>query len=666
MLNKKLILAVSLTAIFFSNSAHAVIGPIKISLNSTEVSSNYFNEIDTIAPFSSEIYTKDDIENSKADNIFDFLTQSTSLALAPSSGNKFSQKISTRGYGLTIGSSNIIFTLNGRRLNNIDTSGPSINTINIKDIEKIEITKGSGSVAYGDSAMAGAIHIYTKRNSDTKVSTTVGNYGLSQSSASFGVSGEKIDLNMSFDSLKHGGYSLADPQGNKDKGEQTKSNISARYTTDNGTEIQLDVEDNDLENRYPNYLTKSQFEENPSYNSSGRVYTVSESDSRVTTLNIKRKLTDTLTLSRVSSRTDKDTVTKNYKWNAITTYGSPSKYSYDYKTSDYILTYENGNLKIDSGMTSFDGSRLKLGNNQTSKDNRGFFSQLQYIHDDSVYTVGARNEKIKYEYKPTSGTQLNREHVQEAYEIGYNTRINLDTTFFANYNQAFNAPLIDRFFVYDATNGQKFNGFVQPSRSKTINLGVSHLTENSKTKAAIYRSNIRDEMFLCKSNAVSACSSLGDNITIDKSHKQGLELHNQFIINPKWSTSVNYAYTIAKIDEEDTGSGVLNGKTNPMTSKHNISASVIYSLNDNANMTLTQKYRSSAFSEEDYANKFTQKQKAYNSTNLNFTFSPNDDLEFKFDVENMFENSFGTWLRDDIIYPGNFTRNIKAELSYKF
>ena len=153
MLNKKLILAASLIAIF-SNSAQAVIGPIKISLNSTEVSSNYFNEIDTIAPFSSEIYTKDDIVNSKADNIFDFLTQSTSLALAPSSGNKFSQKISTRGYGLTIGSSNIIFTLNGRRLNNIDTSGPSINTINIKDIEKIEITKGSGSVAYGDSAMA--------------------------------------------------------------------------------------------------------------------------------------------------------------------------------------------------------------------------------------------------------------------------------------------------------------------------------------------------------------------------------------------------------------------------------------------------------------------------------------------------------------------------------
>ena len=45
-----------------------------------------------------------------------------------------------------------------------------------------------------------------------------------------------------------------------------------------------------------------------------------------------------------------------------------------------------------------------------------------------------------------------------------------------------------------------------------------------------------------------------------------------------------------------------------MTSKHNISASVIYSFNDNANMMLTQKYRSDAFAEEDYANIFTKKQ----------------------------------------------------------
>ena len=58
---------------------------------------------------------------------------------------------------------------------------------------------------------------------------------------------------------------------------------------------------------------------------------------------------------------------------------------------------------------------------------------------------------------------------------------------------------------------------------------------------------------------------------------------------------------------------------------------------------------------------------AYNSTNFNFSYNANDDLSFtSLDVENLFKNSYGTRLRDNVIYPGNSTRNIKAGLSYKF
>jgi len=263
---------------------------------------------------------------------------------------------------------------------------------------------------------------------------------------------------------------------------------------------------------------------------------------------------------------------------------------------------------------------------------------------------------------------LSGEYDLNAFDIGINTSLSPNTTIFTNYNHAFQAPLIDRFFIsatWPAT-GQVFNGFVRPSKSRTFNIGLNHLTDNSKTKLTLYRSNIKDEMFLCKSNAASDCGLYGDNLNLDKSHKQGLELQNKYVFSPKWSTSLNYAYTIAKIDSDDKGAGALNGKTNPMTSKHNISASVIYSLSNKTNMTLTQKYRSEAFAEEDYANIFTKKQPEYNSTNFNFSYNPNDDLSFSFDVENLFENSYGTRLRDDVIYPGNSTRNIKAGLTYKF
>ena len=668
MFTKNLILAASMSAILFSNSAIAVIGPIKITLNPTNLSSNYFNEDDTSAPFASEVYTQDDIKNSKASNVYDFLSQNTSLSLAPSSGNRFSKKISARGYGLTIGSHNLVVTINGRRLNNIDTSGPEIAGININDIEKIEITKGSGSVMYGDSAMAGAIHFYTKKNLDTKISTTMGNYGLVQTSVSVGINEDKIDVNLSLDNLKHGGYHVAGPDGNKDKGKQTKSNIGATYTTDNGMEISLDISKNNSDTRYPSYLTDAQFLADPTQNGTGYNYTFREAESSTTNLKIKRKWGDNFEFTTNRSATDRES--QNTYWYST---GTVDKYKYDYKSNDYLLTYTNENIKVNSGVTTFDGTRNIISTsatsrNTTSKENLGVFSQLQYFSDDSVFTVGARKEKVDYKYSPESGTALSGEYDLNAFDIGINTTLSPNTTIFTNYNHAFQAPLIDRFFVaatWPAT-GQVFNGFVRPSKSRTFNVGLNHLTDSSKTKLTLYRSNIKDEMFLCKSNAASDCGAFGNNLNLDKSHKQGIELQNKYIISPKWSTDVNYAYTIAKIDEDDKGSGALNGKTNPMTSKHNVSASVLYSINDKANLTLTQKYRSKAFAEEDYANAFTKKQEVYNSTNFNFSYNANNDLSLTFDIENLFKNSYGTRLRDDVIYPGNSTRNIKAGLTYKF
>ena len=668
MFNKKIFLAVSFSALVLSQPSNAVIGPIKITLNPTELSSNYFNEVDTFAPFSSEVYTQDDIKNSKATNIYDFLSQNTSLSLAPSSGNRFSKKISARGYGLTIGSHNLVVTLNGRRLNNIDTSGPEIAGVNINDIERVEITKGSGSVIYGDSAMAGAIHFYTKKNIQTKISTTSGNYGVSQTSASVGINDEKIDLNISLDNSKHDGFHKAATGGVKDKGKQTKSSIGGTYTTDGGTEISLDLYRTNSDIRYPNYLSDAQFEADPTGSGSGSRYTYRDAESSTTNFKVKRNWGENFEFTTNRSAIDKES--RNfYSYSGATV----DNYKYDYKSNDYLLTYTNGDIKIDSGVNIFDGKRTVestsvSSRNTTSKENLGVFSQLQYFRNDSVFSVGARSEKVDYKYSPESGTALSGEYDLNAFDIGINTSLSPNTTIFTNYNHAFQAPLIDRFFIsatWPAT-GQVFNGFVRPSKSRTFNIGLNHLTDNSKTKLTLYRSNIKDEMFLCKSNAASDCGLYGDNLNLDKSHKQGLELQNKYVFSPKWSTGLNYAYTIAKIDSDDKGAGALNGKTNPMTSKHNISASVIYSLSNKTNMTLTQKYRSEAFAEEDYANIFTKKQPEYNSTNFNFSYNPNDDLSFSFDVENLFENSYGTRLRDDVIYPGNSTRNIKAGLTYKF
>jgi iron complex outermembrane receptor protein len=650
---KKICTTSVFTVLTFSTATDAALGPIPIYLNPTNVSSNYFNDVDTNATFASEIYTEDEIKNSISSNLYDFLNQNTSISVAPASGNRFTQKIDIRGYGLTDGYQNIVITLNGRRLNNIDTLLQDLSVININDVEKIEITKGSGSVIYGDSAMAGAIHIYTKKSMPAQATVTIGSYGFNQTSISAGHNQEYLNLHMSIDNLIQGGFGTSDPKGNKDKGKQTNKKVGIVFYPNKETEIMIDYTRSNLDTRYPNYLTLSQFNENPSQNSSGRVYTRQETNYNIHNFKVKSQISENLELSLNTSKETKDSTNSYYKWGDITNYDTPTKNNYEYKTGDLLFTYKKDNLKIDGGITSFNGSR-KGSSDTTTKENHGVFSQVTYNKNDTTYTIGARKELVDYAYKPNSGSNKFGEHNLNAFDIGINKRLNDSTSVFSNYNHAFQAPLIDRFFKWDGS----FNGFMNPAKSKTLNIGISHLTDKSKTKATLFRSNLTNEMYYYSSGY--------KNTNLDKSHKQGLELQHRYIANSNLSTNINYAYTIAKIDEENESSGAYNGKDLPMTSKHNITASVVYKINDKSNITLTQKYRSKAFSEEDFENSLSQKQKEYNSTNMNLSYKHNNDLKFTLDIDNIFKNSYGTWLRNNVIYPSNFTRNISAGISYDF
>jgi len=111
---------------------------------------------------SKEIYTTQDIEQSGSFSIFDFLSQHTSINIQPQYGNKASPLIDMRGYGMEAGYQNIIINVDGERLNRIDTVPQIIGNIPLKSIERIEILRGSGSVRFGDGAMAGVINIITK------------------------------------------------------------------------------------------------------------------------------------------------------------------------------------------------------------------------------------------------------------------------------------------------------------------------------------------------------------------------------------------------------------------------------------------------------------------------------------------------------------------------
>ena len=113
---------------------------------------------------STAVITADDIARSPSQTIQDVLATVPGIQLTSLYGavNGTGSVVDLRGFG-AFASSNTLFLINGRRLNEADLQGVDLSTIPIQSIERIEVTKGnSGAVLYGDNAIGGVINIITK------------------------------------------------------------------------------------------------------------------------------------------------------------------------------------------------------------------------------------------------------------------------------------------------------------------------------------------------------------------------------------------------------------------------------------------------------------------------------------------------------------------------
>ena len=90
-------------------------------------------------------------------------------------------------------------------------------------------------------------------------------------------------------------------------------------------------------------------------------------------------------------------------------YDTPTKNDYDYRTADLSYNFKSGNIKVDSGLTTFNGER-KGSSDTTTKDNIGVFGQGTYELNNYTYSIGARKEAVNYAYNPNSGTALSDGH----------------------------------------------------------------------------------------------------------------------------------------------------------------------------------------------------------------------------------------------------------------
>lgn len=613
------------------------------------------------APFASEIYTKAKIEKSRAKDVYEFLNTQTSVTLAPSFGNNFSQLIDMRGYGLANGYQNVVISVDGRRLNNIDGVPQLLGSIPLESIKRIEIIKGSGSVEYGDGATAGAINIITQGYEGASVKTYIGDNGLLFGSLGLGIKRDKFSISGYIDDYRHDGYKSIAANGAKDESKNQNKGINATFTPIDNLTFNLGKSFSKTDVNYANALTLAEYKNDPKtipQPSGGQNYANQQYDSDIVNYGLKYNLTEKINLNFQASNED-----KIIKYDSV---GSAYSSQADYEANQYELKlgYNDENLKALVGVYKYGGSRFSHTNiyspntNETKKDNLAYYLKTDYGFENSLVSFGAREEKVSYEYNSV-GTKQKDDYTLHAYDLGYNYKINKISSVFVNINQSFQAPNIDAFFEW----GGAFNTFIKPMKAQTLNVGYSNLTYPNKFKITMYYSDLEDEIYY---NATS-----GKNTNLDKTEKYGLELYDKYNVLHNLFTTLNYSYVETKIKEDKANPSIV-GNEIPGVSKHNVKIGLGYNPTHRINLLLAHVYKSKAYAMSDFKG-YYGKMDAYNSTDFSATYKYRK-YEFFAKVNNLFDNdnALYSYAEDFMhnpklgVYPINYERNFMVGMSAKF
>ncbi|NPA73793.1 MAG: TonB-dependent receptor [Epsilonproteobacteria bacterium] len=601
------------------------------------------------APFASEIYTQKDIKNSHAKDLYDFLNSQTSVTTLPSYGNSFSQLIDMGGYGLESGYENVVITVNGRRLNNIDMTPQLLSNIPLESIKKIEIIKGSGSVEYGDGANAGVINIITKDFDGVSLSTYVGTHGLWHADANIGIKQEKFAVSGFINNTGSDGDRVIASDGTRDDGYSKNKGFKLTLTPCDKLSVFVGKTFSTIDTKYANSLTLSQYEEDPKTvpdPSWGAPYSEQYYKDDVLSYGMDYDFDGKLSFVFRGSNEDKSS---NY-----ITYNLSNKYDYD--SYNGSLYYKTENAKLVLGLQKFNGKRVNQ--NTMEKDDLGYFLKGNFFIGKSTISLGARRERVEYDYS-NARSSLSDDMYLNAYDFGYNYKLTNNSSLFVNINRSFEAPDVDRFFSYDfANNSYTFNGFIKPAKVNNYNLGYNYFKYPHRFKFSAFYANVKDEIYY---NAAT-----WQNTNLNKTRKYGFTLQEKYNIHYNLFVKLNYSFVDTKI-KENSSDPSIEGNEIPGVSKHNLKVSIGYNPTYKLSLLLSHTYRSKAYAMSDFDESYG-KMDSYNSTDFSIGYKLKK-LNLFAKVNNIFDKKNALFVDSGYalgVYPVNYERTFMFGVSVKF
>ncbi|PAF52458.1 TonB-dependent receptor [Helicobacter sp. 13S00477-4] len=554
------------------------------------------------------------------------------------SSRAFGDEIDMRGQGGEAYSS-VKVLLNRVPINPMNSHGSTpFNSINIEDVESIEVIPGGGAVVYGNGTRGGVINIVTKQNPKDFAQMTFkgGVYEAPQTGfTQYNLSAGKKLSNKFF--LK-GNASIQTQQGYRKEEKFTNwfGNIEALYNFNQNHSLNFNATYSYTKSLNSNNISLIQLKEDR--RAAGNQGTHKDLDFLMTSLNYKGKVGNTLefdALGFYQQTSDKfKYVIKNIIGSPILFYTQQGGLNLKGK---HTITNNTLMFGIDSiyGGSIIGSKDRKTGSKSATGDSR--WSNSIYILDSLKpikyfdLTGGARYENSYYHiYKKIGSKEMyskNRMIHSYALELTPNFKYSSTGNIYAKYERGFITPL-PIFLIGQGSTGSYINDTLQPSTYNTYEIGWKDEFAWTYLSLTGYYTDTQNEFII---NYIDRSKFWYQYENIGTTSRFGIEI----IGMQDFFDSLHLAESISYIKTKITKTSIPDQKNKPVpyVNEYKITLNVNYDFFKN-NKTLASVFLNNSFLGPRADNGF-QKMDAYILGDLGLNLAKNGFI-FNIGIRNLY------------------------------
>ena len=424
------------------------------------------------------VFTRADIDRLQPTSVTDLLSRVPGVQVAPTGGRGSLPGIFIRGTK----SAQSLVLVDGQRIANTTSGDSGLQYLNVDQIERVEVLRGSRSVIYGSDAIGGVIQVFTRRNAEQGLQPRLKlGFGSNQTwERSLGLSGgdehTRFNLGASLDETAgiNASHASFPSDGDHDAYRNQSISLNLSHSFSDELEAGFNLLDNrgksEYDNSYGRYdgATGQSFGQKPYTD-----YTVSSASGYV-----DAKLNDhwqsRLELGHSENRDTKhDTLSNDYS--AFNTYRDSVNWQND-------LTLDEQNSLIVGGDWYEDRFHGSTTFTENSRWNRAAFVQHRFKSQWFSTELGVRRD------------QNQQFGGQNSWSGTLTVPVNPDNDLLLSYSEGFRAPTFNDLYYPDT---QYSNPNLQPETSKSYELQWrSQLTDSARLEASLYRTDLSDAIIL--------------------------------------------------------------------------------------------------------------------------------------------------------------------------